>query len=231
MSIIPPGRRKRRMTRGGKNAQRDKLIATKRRWADEKRLLAGTHRDPDRDRVPPGQTLTTGWPVLELGEQPLVTQQSFRLDVVGFVRRPFSLDWTGFLALPQVDSVSDMHCVTQWSRLDNHSRGVAAATLLALAEPKDEARHVLFHSSDGYTTNVRLEQFASAGAMLVHQWNGQPITREHGGPVRVLIPRLYLWKSPKWIGRIELSPNDRRGFWKTRGYHNNADPWAEERYG
>ena len=89
---------------------------------------------------------------------------------------------------------------------------------------------MLLHSHDGYTTNVRLEQFASADAMLVHQWNGQPITREHGGPVRVLIPRLYLWKSPKWICRIELSPNDQPGFWETRGYHNNADPWGEERY-
>ena len=219
------------MTDRDADGRRDKLVAAKRRWAGEQRLITGQHGDPTQDRVPPGQTVTTGWPVLDLGEQPLVTERSFRLDIVGFVRRPLSLDWAAFQALPQVESVSDMHCVTQWSRLDNNWRGVTAAALLAMAEPKDEARHVLFHSQDGYTTNVRLEQFIQAGAMLVHQWNGEPITREHGGPVRVLIPQLYLWKSPKWIRRIELAASDRQGFWETRGYHNNADPWAEERYG
>lgn len=218
------------MTDGDGRGRRDKLVATKRGWAEQGRLLTGRPGDPDRDRLPPGQTLTPGWPVFDLGEQPLVTEAKFRLDVDGFVRRPLSLDWAGFLALPQTEHVSDMHCVTQWSRLDNHWRGVMAATLLALVEPKDEARHVLFHSHDGYTANVRLEQFAAPGAMLVQQWNHQPILREHGGPVRVIIPRLYLWKSPKWIRRIEISAQDRMGFWETRGYHNNADPWAEERY-
>jgi DMSO/TMAO reductase YedYZ molybdopterin-dependent catalytic subunit len=210
--------------------RRDKLVAAKRQWANEGRLLTGRLGDPERERLPPGQTLTSGWPVLDLGEHPLVTEQNFRLDIEGFVRRPLSLDWATFLTLPQVDSISDMHCVTQWSRLDNMWRGVSAAALLGMVEPKDEARHVLFHSHDGYTTNVRLEQFLAPDVMLVHQWNGQPLTREHGGPVRIIIPRLYLWKSPKWIRRIELSSQDRMGFWETRGYHNNADPWAEQRY-
>jgi DMSO/TMAO reductase YedYZ molybdopterin-dependent catalytic subunit len=207
-----------------------KLIAAKKRWAREGRLLTGQHGDPTRDRVPPGQTLTSGWPVLDLGEQPVVTPESFRLDINGALRRPLSLDWKAFLALPQTDLTADLHCVTQWSRLDNAWRGVAAEALLALVEPKDEAQHVLFQSHDGYTTNVRLDQFAAPGSMLVHQWNGQPIPPEHGGPVRAMIPFLYLWKSAKWIRRIELSPVDRPGFWETRGYHNNADPWNEERY-
>ena len=192
---------------------------------------AGNHSgETSRNRLPPGQTLTKGWPVLDLGQQPLVTARTFRLDIDGFVRRPLGLSLDDFLALPQSESRSDMHCVTQWSRYDNHWRGVSASVLLSLVEPKDEAQHVLFHAHDGYTTNVRLDQFDQPDVFLVHEWNGRPIPREHGGPVRVLIPRLYLWKSPKWIRRIELAARDRPGFWEDRGYHNNADPWAEERY-
>jgi len=171
------------------------------------------------------------WPVLDLGIQPNVTAQAFRLDVIGAVERPLSLTLDEFMALPQVESVSDMHCVTQWSRYDNAWKGVAARTLLDLARPKPSANHVVFHAHDGYTTNVRLDQFDQPDVFLVHQWEGQPISRQHGGPVRVLIPRLYLWKSAKWVSRIELRASDRPGFWETRGYHNNADPWLEERYG
>ncbi len=208
-----------------------KLTRTKQVWAEQRRLITGQHVNPAFDRLPPGQTLVGNWPVLDLGQQPEVTAAKFRLDIDGFVRRPASLTLSDLLSLPQTDSVSDMHCVTTWSRYDNHWRGVAAAALLAIVEPKDEARHVLFHAHDGYTTNVRLDQFDQPDVFLVHEWEGRPIPREHGGPVRVLIPRLYLWKSPKWVRRIELAARDRRGFWETRGYHNNADPWAEERYG
>jgi DMSO/TMAO reductase YedYZ molybdopterin-dependent catalytic subunit len=209
---------------------RDKLIAKKQDWAREGRLLTGTHADPARDRLPPGQRLVQDWPVLDLGVQPDVPPRKFRLDVDGMVRRPLSLTLEELMALPQAESVSDMHCVTQWSRYDNRWKGVSAHTLLAMVEPKDEARHVIFHSHDGYTTNVRLDQFDQPDVFLVHEWQGAPISRQHGGPVRVLIPRLYLWKSAKWIRRIELTGIDRPGFWEVRGYHNNADPWAEERY-
>jgi len=212
-------------------AQNAKLIASKQAWARDGRLLTGTTADPARDRLPPGQRLVRDWPVLDLGIQPDVTPQKFRLDIDGMVARPLSLTLEDFRKLPTQDSVSDMHCVTQWSRYDNHWRGVPAVHLLELVQPKPEAAHVIFTAHDGYTTNVRLDQFAAPDVFLVDMWEGQPIDRMHGGPVRVLIPRLYLWKSPKWVRRIELVGRDRPGFWETRGYHNNADPWLEERYG
>jgi DMSO/TMAO reductase YedYZ molybdopterin-dependent catalytic subunit len=207
-----------------------KLLAAKRQWARDGRLLTGQTADPARDRLPPGQTLVRDWPVLDLGSQPEVTPQRFRLDIDGAARRPLSLTLAEFMALPQQDSVSDMHCVTQWSRYDNQWRGVAARTLLAMVEPLPSARHVILHGYDGYTTNVRLDQFDQPEVFLVHQWDGRPIDRRHGGPVRLLIPHLYLWKSAKWLRRIELSARDKPGFWEVRGYHNNGDPWQEERY-
>jgi DMSO/TMAO reductase YedYZ molybdopterin-dependent catalytic subunit len=210
---------------------REKLIERKRDWAREGRLLTGTTADRDAQRLPPGQRLVKDWPVLDLGIQPDVTPQKFRLDVDGAVMNPLSLRLDEFMALPQTDSVSDMHCVTQWSNYDNRWQGVSARLLLERARPKPAATHVVFHGHDGYTTNVRLDQFDQPDVLLVHRWNGQPISRAHGGPVRVLIPRLYLWKSAKWVRRIELRTTDRPGFWETRGYHNNADPWLEERYG
>jgi DMSO/TMAO reductase YedYZ molybdopterin-dependent catalytic subunit len=212
-------------------AIKDKLIEAKQGWARDGRLLTGTTADPARDRLPPGQRLVRDWPVLDLGVEPNVTPEKFKLDVDGLVETRLHLTLDEFMALPQTDSVSDMHCVTQWSRYDNRWRGVAARALLERVRPMPEARHVVFHSHDGYTTNVRLDQFDQPDVFLVHLWEGKPITRQHGGPVRVLIPRLYLWKSAKWVRRIELTANDRPGFWEVRGYHNNADPWQEERYG
>jgi DMSO/TMAO reductase YedYZ molybdopterin-dependent catalytic subunit len=208
----------------------EKLIGAKQGWARDGRLLTGTIADPARDRLPPGQLLVSDWPVLDLGVQPDVTAERFRLDLDGMVASPLHLTLDDLLALPQTDSVSDIHCVTQWSRYDNHWQGVAARTLLELARPKLEARYVVFHAHDGYTTNVRLDQFDQPDVFLVHRWEGKPIARQHGGPVRVLIPRLYFWKSAKWLRRIELIGQDRPGFWEVRGYHNNADPWQEERY-
>jgi DMSO/TMAO reductase YedYZ molybdopterin-dependent catalytic subunit len=212
-------------------AIKQKLIEVKQGWARDGRLLTGTTADPARDRLPPGQRLVRDWPVLDLGVQPDVTPERFRLDLDGMVASPLHLTLDDLLALPQSDSVSDIHCVTQWSRYDNHWQGVAARTLLELARPKPEARHVVFHAHDGYTTNVRLDQFDQPDVFLVHRWEGKPIARQHGGPVRVLIPRLYFWKSAKWLRRIELIGQDRPGFWEVRGYHNNGDPWQEERYG
>jgi DMSO/TMAO reductase YedYZ molybdopterin-dependent catalytic subunit len=211
-------------------AIKQKLIEVKQGWARDGRLLTGTTADPARDRLPPGQRLVRDWPVLDLGVQPDVTPERFRLVLDGMVQSPLHLTLDDLLALPQSDSVSDIHCVTQWSCYDNHWQGVAARTLLELARPKPEARHVVFHAHDGYTTNVRLDQFDQPDVFLVHRWEGKPIARQHGGPVRVLIPRLYFWKSAKWLRRIELIGQDRPGFWEVRGYHNNADPWQEERY-
>jgi DMSO/TMAO reductase YedYZ molybdopterin-dependent catalytic subunit len=212
-------------------AVRDKLIRTKERWAEEGRLLTGTTADPARDRLPPGQTLVKDWPVLDLGVQPDVAREKFRLRVEGLVDNRLALDWDAFMALPQHEMVVDIHCVTQWSRYDNRFAGVKAADLLALAQPRPEARFVAMTSYDGYTTNLALADFAADDVMLAHAWEGRPLERQHGAPVRLVLPRLYFWKSPKWITRIELLAEDRPGFWEVRGYHNRGDPWQEERYG
>jgi len=208
-----------------------KLIRAKEEWARDKRLITGRPDLGHVNRLPPGQKEVKNWPVLDLGVQPDVKLGNWRLRVTGAVEDP--LHWTleEFLALPQTDFVSDIHCVTQWSRFDNRWRGVAAQTILDLVRPKAEAAHVVFHSYDGYTTNVKLPVFAEANVLLAHSWEGQPIPREHGGPVRVVIPDWYFWKSAKWVNRIEFLAADRPGFWETRGYHNDGDPWKEERYG
>ena len=210
---------------------REKLVARKQDWAREGRLLTGTHADPARVRLPPGQKRVQDWPVLDLGVQPSVPLSAFRLVIDGLVEAPQDLDWAALQALPQSDFVSDIHCVTQWSRYDNSWRGVAASDLLALARPAPGARHIVFHAHDGYTTNVSLEHFDQPDVLLAHTWEGKPIERQHGGPLRVVIPRLYFWKSAKWVQRLEFVAEDRPGFWEVRGYHNNADPWMEERYG
>jgi len=210
---------------------KEKLIESKENWAREGRLLTGKEADPRQERLPPGQRRVENWPVLDLGIQPDIGAQTFRLDIDGAVANPLSLSYEDLMALPQHESVSDIHCVTQWSRYDNHWQGVAARTLLDLVRPRSDARHVIFHSYDGYTTNIRLDQFAEPEVLLAHSWEGRPLERAHGGPLRVVVPRLYFWKSAKWIRRIELTSVDRPGFWEVRGYHNNADPWREERYG
>ena len=208
---------------------KDKLIETKQAWARDGRLITGQTATYEQ-RLPPGQRLVQDWPVLDLGVHPNVPAQKFRLDIDGLVERNVSLSLDEFMALPQTESTSDMHCVTQWSRYDNKWKGVATRTLLDMAVPKPHAKFVIFHAHDGYTTNVRLDQFDQPDCFLVHEWNGKPIERQHGGPVRVLIPRLYLWKSAKWVRRIEISAVDKPGFWEVRGYNNNGDPWLEERY-
>jgi DMSO/TMAO reductase YedYZ molybdopterin-dependent catalytic subunit len=209
---------------------REKLISRKREWAQEGRLLTGTTADPEHTRLPPGQTLVADWPVLDLGAQPNVSEERFQLDVDGAVENRLKLRMSDIRALPQSHSVSDIHCVTQWSRYDNHWDGVSAADLLKIVRPAPEVRHVVFHAYDGYTTNIRLAQFDQPDVFLVHSWEGKPISREHGGPLRMLVPKLYLWKSAKWLRRIHFTISDHPGFWEVRGYHNNGDPWSEERY-
>jgi DMSO/TMAO reductase YedYZ molybdopterin-dependent catalytic subunit len=210
---------------------KQKLVETKQRWAREGRLLTGRESRPEADRLPPGQREVKNWPVLDLGVQPDVQPARWRLGVDGLVEEKLDLDWTAFMALPRTELVSDIHCVTAWSRYDNSWTGVATRDLLALARPLAEARFVVCHSHDGYTTNLPLAEFAAEDALIVHAWDGKPLPREHGGPARVVVPRLYFWKSAKWVKRIELIAEDRPGFWEERGYHDNGDPWREERYG
>ncbi|MEN2976316.1 sulfite oxidase-like oxidoreductase [Tistrella bauzanensis] len=207
-----------------------KLIDTKRKWAEQGRGLTGQTARPEAERLPPGQRLVTNFPVLDLGIQPAVATSDWELTIAGAVENPLTLRWADFQALPQVRLTSDIHCVTTWSRYDNAWDGVSAFALLDLVRPKPEVLHVLLHSYDGYTTNIDLAGFADDDVLLAHSWQGEPLTREHGGPVRLVIPKRYFWKSAKWIRRIEFSAVDAPGFWEMRGYHNEADPFTEERY-
>jgi DMSO/TMAO reductase YedYZ molybdopterin-dependent catalytic subunit len=188
-------------------------------------------------RLPVGQHEVQNWPVLDLGEQPQIDPRTWRLEVGGLVENPVTLDWAQFLALPQVDDTSDFHCVTTWSRYDNHWRGVRVRTLVELAVPQDSAEFVLCTGHDfmpgsqiPYTTNLPLERAIEDDVLLVHTWEGKPLPREHGGPCRMITPKLYAWKGAKWIRKIELLSTDRRGFWEVRGYSNSAEPWFNDRY-
>jgi len=207
-----------------------KLTRTKESWAREGRFLTGRQSRPETERLPPGQHLVKNWPVLDLGLVPDITESQWRLDIKGAVEAPQSWDWNAFQAQPQTEEVTDIHCVTTWSRYDNRWKGVSTRDLLDLVKPREEAAFVALSSYDGYTTNLALEDFAAPDAMLVHSWEGQPLTREHGGPVRLMVPHLYFWKSAKWLRGIEFRTRDQPGFWEVRGYHNRGDPWAEERY-
>ncbi|MFC3713686.1 sulfite oxidase-like oxidoreductase [Sphingoaurantiacus capsulatus] len=210
---------------------KDKLIATKQAWARAGRLLTGTTGDPETDRLPPGQRLVENWPVLDLGIQPDVPKADWRLTIDGAVDNPVTWDWDAFMAQPQAEDVSDIHCVTQWSRYDNRWTGVSTRHVIDLVKPTPQAAHVVFHSYDGYTTNVSLAAFAEEDCLIAHSHDGVPIGREHGGPARLIIPRYYLWKSAKWVKHIEFLAADQPGFWEVRGYHNVGDPWLEQRYG
>ncbi|MDB5512115.1 MAG: sulfite oxidase-like oxidoreductase [Enterovirga sp.] len=214
----------------GSAAPPTKLTATKERWAQEGRFLTGRVARPESERLPPGQHLVRNWPVLDLGLQPTVSPERFRLKVFGAVEKPVILDWAAFMALPQSHVVSDIHCVTTWSRYDNPWDGVFTRDVLAAVWPKPEARFVVLHSHDGYTTNLPLADFAVEDAILAHAWEGRPLEAEHGGPVRLVVPHLYFWKSAKWLQAIELTVADRPGFWEERGYHERGDPWREQRY-
>ena len=187
--------------------------------------------------LPVGQHEVKNWPVLDLGEQPEVTLDQWKLEVTGLVENPVTLDWRQFLALPQVDDVSDFHCVTTWSRYNNHWRGVRFSTIAELAVPRDGAQHVLCTGYDfmpgsyiPYTTNLPLARAVDADVLLVHTWEGRPLPREHGGPVRMITPKLYAWKGTKWIRKIEFLAEDKKGFWELRGYSNSAEPWFNDRY-
>jgi DMSO/TMAO reductase YedYZ molybdopterin-dependent catalytic subunit len=188
-------------------------------------------------RLPVGQHEVKNWPVLDLGDQPSIDLTTWRLEVGGLVEHPATLSWDQFLALPQVEDVSDFHCVTTWSRYENHWRGVRFRTLAEFVVPTPDARFVLCTGYDcmpgsviPYTTNLPLERAVEDDVLLVHTWEGQPLPAEHGGPCRMITPKLYAWKGTKWIRRIEFLDRDRKGFWEVRGYSNSAEPWFNDRY-
>lgn len=207
-----------------------KLTLSKRRWASEGKFLTGAPAGGEEQRLPPGQHLVRDWPILDLGRQPDIPRDRWRLAITGLVETPFTLDWHGLSSLAQSESRSDIHCVTSWSRYDNDWAGVATMTLLDAVQPLEEATAVLLHGSDGYTTNLTVEDFAATGVLLAHTWQGRALERQHGGPVRLVVPHLYFWKSAKWISAIEFRSVDGPGYWEANGYHLRGDPWTEERY-
>ena len=184
----------------------------------------------ENERLPPGQRLTDGWPVLTYGATPRVNLDTWEFRIFGLVEEEKTLNWEQFMALPQTTDVSDIHCVTTWSRYDNKWEGVRFRDVLDLVKVLPEAKEVMFHSYGGYTTNVSLDELMDDDVLFAHTHNGEPISADHGGPLRGVVPQLYFWKSAKWVRGIELLPDVRPGFWEMYGYHIHGDPWKEERY-
>lgn len=190
---------------------------------------AGTRSD-GRARVPPGQRVITA--LKPMGGQPGNPRRSdFRLRIHGEVENPFELDFREMLSMDVVEQPLDVHCVTGWSCLGARFKGVRIKDLAARAGLKSQARHVIFEAANGYTANVRLRDGIADTAMLTWELDGRPLRRPHGAPVRAVVPDLYFWKSPKWLTGIRFVKRDKPGYWETRGYHNHADPWREQRYG
>ncbi|MEE2639351.1 MAG: sulfite oxidase-like oxidoreductase [Planctomycetota bacterium] len=184
------------------------------------------------ERIPPGQSRTRKWPVLDAHGTPVVDPARWELRVFGQVEREYTLNLAQFAELPRVRVFSDFHCVTQWSRLGNVWEGVSTRYLLEKAGMLSHAKFVICHGYDqGWTTNLPLDDFLAEDALLADTHDGQPIAADHGGPVRGMVPKLYAWKSAKWICGIELTEKDRPGYWERGGYHNHGDPWLEERFG
>jgi DMSO/TMAO reductase YedYZ molybdopterin-dependent catalytic subunit len=194
--------------------------------AEQKVLEAGY----DPARLPPGQYLTEKWPVLHAGDVPDVDLAAWDLRIWGQVERPLRLSWEDFTALPSTEITLDIHCVTRWSRFDATFRGVHWRQLADLVEPRPSARYVVAHAEQGFTANVPLAYLEDDEALLAYEADGEPLTPEHGWPLRLVVPQKYFWKSAKWVRGLELLPRDQPGFWERYGYHNEADPWKEERY-
>jgi DMSO/TMAO reductase YedYZ molybdopterin-dependent catalytic subunit len=179
-------------------------------------------------RVPPGQYLTDGFPVLSAGPTPRVDLAEWRFEVEGAVAGPRAWTWQEFMALPAEHAKVDIHCVTKWSKLDTSWRGVSVDVLLG--EVGAAGGFVVAHSYGGYTTNLPLGDLTGGKAWVAFEYDGQPLDPEHGGPARLLVPHLYLWKSAKWVRALEVLAEDQPGFWERYGYHDYGDPWREQRY-
>ncbi|MDQ3822470.1 MAG: sulfite oxidase-like oxidoreductase [Actinomycetota bacterium] len=185
----------------------------------------------DPARLPPGQYLTEKWPVLHAGSVPHTDLATWDFKVWGEVEEPLSLTWDELTALPATEVTVDLHCVTRWSRFDTSFRGVHWSDLAAKAHPKPSARFVVAHAEQGFTSNVPLEAIEDENALLAYEADGEPLTPDHGWPLRLVVPSRYFWKSAKWLRGLELRSTDQPGFWERYGYHNDADYWQEQRYG
>jgi len=180
--------------------------------------------------VPPGQTLTAGFPVLHVGDIPNIDLDAWRLRVFGNVAQPFDLSWDELRALPATEFHGDIHCVTRWTKKDTSWTGVRFAEIVARAQPAASAAFVVQHADNDYTTNLPLAEMLGDDVLIAYAFEGQPLEPVHGGPIRMLVPKKYFWKSAKWLHGIEFRDTDQKGFWEVRGYNNDADPWKEERY-
>ena len=185
---------------------------------------------PQEPRLPPGQIQTQKWPVLHYGSVPRIDIAKWQLRVDGLVEQPQHWTWTEFQALPRVQVHSDIHCVTRWSRYDNLWEGVSIREVLKRAVPKSSARFAIIHAEQGFTTNLPLTELDQDDVLLADKHDGAALTPDHGWPLRLVVPRRYFWKSAKWVTRVELVERDAPGFWERNGYHNEADPWREERF-
>lgn len=188
----------------------------------------GGRGDAPNERVPPGQDLTDGFPVLSAGPTPRIDTADWRLTVTAADGRTSSLTWNQLMSLGSEEVTVDIHCVTRWSKLDTTWRGVSVGSVLAKLD--SEANHALVHCYGGYTTNLPLKDLLDGKAWIAYEFEGEELKPEHGGPARLLVPHLYLWKSAKWVNGIELRFDDQPGFWETLGYHEYGDPWREQRY-
>ncbi len=185
----------------------------------------------DREGLPPGQyDVGGGWPVLTAEVTPQIVRENWTMSVNGLVAKPLTWSWNEMHQLPQSSYTGNIHCVTTWSKFDVTFAGVSVDVLLNAAGPLPEATHVLGTSTTGYTTNLPLEHVRDGKAWVVWSFDGKPLSREHGGPVRLLVPHLYFWKSAKWISKLTLLDRDQHGFWERNGYHDLGDPWLEQRY-
>ncbi len=183
------------------------------------------------DRLPPGQYLTEKWPVLHYGSVPRVDLATWDFKIDGEVEQPVRLTYQEFLPLPRRTAKSDIHCVTRWSLFDSEWEGIPVSEVMKLVNLKPEATHVMVRAEQGFSANLSLDDFLREPNMFVDKRNGEPITPEHGWPLRLFIPHLYFWKSAKWVRGLELMNGDRPGFWEQYGYHMRGNPWDEERYG
>ncbi|HSR01614.1 MAG TPA: sulfite oxidase-like oxidoreductase [Methylophilaceae bacterium] len=184
----------------------------------------------NNDRIPAGQTQVTNFPVLDLGIKPEISQEQWQLKIFGLVENELTLDWDVYQSLNHITDISDFHCVTRWSQLDMDWQGVRARDILEMAGPLDNAKFVTMHAYDGYTTNLPLEALLDDDVLIAHSVLGEPLSKEHGGPVRMVVPKRYAWKGAKWLKAIQLHQFDRHGFWEVRGYHNDAFPFEEQRF-
>ncbi len=180
------------------------------------------------NRIPPGQSRTRKWPVLHASDVPDVPKETWKLEIGGLVEKPLSFTWDEFQKLPRVKVFSDFHCVTRWSRLGNLWEGVSVKEIMSRAGIKPQAKFVVATGYDwGWTTNLPLADFLTDDALFVDLHDGEPLTPDHGGPVRLVVPQLYAWKSAKWVRRVDLVPHDQPGYWERAGYHNHGDPWVQ----